>query len=467
MMGAFRWTDRRVREALGLPLENAREGLRFRAVSTDTRTLRPGDLFVALRGPNHDGHDHLEGAAAAGAEGAVVSRAPDGPAPLELYRVEDTLVALGALARYRRRALRASVVGVTGSSGKTTAKELLKGALSTTLRVHATPGNLNNRVGLPLTLLAAPDDCEVVVAEMGTNEPGEIRTLTEIAEPDVGLLTTVGEAHLEKLGSVEGVMEEKLDLLRGLAPGAASVVGDEPPGLPERARALRASVRVAGFSHRADPAWRGRLLDADEAGRWRVQTPGGTFRCGLPGAHGAVNALLALAVADLLGVPRSEALRGVAEVGPGALRGETRRAGSLTLLLDCYNANPQSTRAALALLADLPARAGRVAVLGSMLELGERSPAFHREILAEALHLPLRAVVAVGAFAEAAARIPPAEAGGPELLSGVTPEEAYEVLRPTLRGGETVLLKGSRGVALERLLPRFEADFGDREEGDA
>jgi UDP-N-acetylmuramoyl-tripeptide--D-alanyl-D-alanine ligase len=460
--GDFRWDDRRVRQALGLPPDPAREGLSFRRISTDTRTLEAGDLFVALRGPNHDGHDHLGEAAARGAAGAVVSAVPEGAPSMALYRVEDTLAALGALGRYRRRALGgASVVGITGSSGKTTAKELLKGALGSSLRVHATEGNLNNRVGLPLTLLAAPDDCQVVVAEMGTNEPGEIRILTALSEPDVGVITTVAEAHLEKLGSLEGVMEEKLDLLRGLPAGGTAVVGDEPPGLAERARELGHPVRVSGLSAGADAAWRGVLLDADEAGRWHVRIPSGSFRCGLPGAHGVRNALLALAVADLLGVPSPEALRGVASVGPTSLRGEIRRIGPLAFLIDCYNANPQSTRAALALLTDLPARGGHVAVLGSMLELGSRSADLHRELLSEALRLPLRAVVAVGEFARAAADLPPAEPGRPELLAAPSPDEAYEALRPRLRGGETLLLKGSRGVRLERLLPRFEADFGD------
>jgi UDP-N-acetylmuramoyl-tripeptide--D-alanyl-D-alanine ligase len=468
MMGArgtaFRWDDGRVREALGLP--PGEDGPAFTGVSTDSRSLRPGELFVALEGPTFDGHSFLDAAQAGGAAGAVVRQGVGGlPAEgLPLYPVENTLEALGSLARYRRRALEARVVGITGSSGKTTAKELLAAVLATAFSVHATRGNLNNRVGVPLTLLAAPDEAGVLVLELGTNEPGEIAALTGITEPDTGLVTTVSESHLEGLGDLEGVLEEKLDLLRGLRPGGAGVVGDEPATLAERSRRMSLPVRVVGLSDGADPEWRGELLDMDEEGRWRVRLPAGTFRCGIPGRHGVRNALLALAAGDLLGVPVEEGLAAVEGARAGKLRGEVLRLGDLTLVVDCYNANPQSTRAAVELLADLPAAGGRVAVLGSMLELGPGSAALHRQVLEAARALPLRLVVGVGAFADQVRTLAPGTGetggGGPELLGAATPEEAWMVLRPRLSGNETVLLKASRGVALERLLPAFQASFG-------
>lgn len=459
---AFRWDDGRVREALGLPPGG--DGPAFTGVSTDSRSLRPGELFVALEGPNFDGHAFLEAAHGGGAAGAVVRQEVGAPPAegLPLYPVEDTLEALGALARYRRRALEARVVGITGSSGKTTAKELLASVLATAFSVHATRGNLNNRVGVPLTLLAAPDEAGVLVVELGTNEPGEIAALTRITEPDVGLVTTVSESHLEGLGDLEGVLEEKLALLRGLRPDGAAVVGDEPATLAERSRRLSLPVRVAGLSGAADPEWRGQLLDMDGEGRWRVRLPAGTFRCGIPGRHGVGNALLALAAGDLLGVPVEAGLAAVEGARAGKLRGEVLRLGELTLVADCYNANPQSTRAALELLADLPAPGGRVAVLGSMLELGPGSAALHRQVLEAARALPLRVVVGVGAFAEQIRALSTGEGdgGGPELLSAANPEEAWMVLSPHLSGDETVLLKASRGVALERLLPAFQTSFG-------
>jgi len=493
---AFPWTHRMVREALGeasggagsggAGSGGAGDGRAFAGVSTDTRTLREGDLFVALRGPSFDGHAFLDAAASAGAAGAVVERgAVPSPAALVedflLYEVTDTLEALGALARYRRRALKVPVMAITGSSGKTTAKDLLTSVLATTHSVHATSGNLNNRVGVPLTLLATPEEVDAVVVEVGTSEPGEIAALVRIAEPDHGMLTTVSESHLEGLGDLEGVMEEKLALLRGLQPGGTAVVGDEPSSLPDRTRALSIPTRVAGLSVQADPEWRGELLDVDGEGRWRVRIPAGTFRCGIPGRHGVRNALLALAAGDLLGVPAQRGFAAVERARAPGLRGEFLRLRDLTLVVDCYNANPQSTRAALQLLSDLPAHGGRVAVLGSMLELGPGSEAFHRHLLEWARTLPLRLVVGVGEFAVPAEQIReealesgaspgassdsegvPGSDGGAEFVGADTPDRAWTLLRSRLGGGETVLLKASRGVALEQLLPRFQEVFGPR-----
>ena len=479
----FSWTDRRVREALGLALPFRTPGAAqeedssehpFSGVSTDTRTLGEGELFVALRGPSFDGHTFLAAAASAGAAGAVVERTAGTPAPVAsgyfpLYEVADTLEALGALARHRRRALRVPVVGITGSSGKTTMKDLLTAVLSTTHSVHATRGNLNNRVGVPLTLLATPNDADVVVVEMGTSKAGEIAVLTGIAEPNIGVVTTVSDSHLEGLGDLKGVLEEKLDLLRGLRPGGISVVGDEPDSLPKRARALGTMARVAGLSEAADPQWRGELLDVDDQGRWRVRIGAGTFRCGMPGRHGVRNALLALAGGDLLGVPADRGFAALEGARAPKLRGEFLELGNVTVVVDCYNANPQSTRAALELLSELPAPGGRVAVLGSMLELGHGSPGFHRRVLEWARSLPLRLVVGVGEFAQPAEVIRRQDKStatdvptGPEFVGADTTDQAWTILRPRLEGGETILLKASRGVALERLLPGLLDAFGPR-----
>jgi UDP-N-acetylmuramoyl-tripeptide--D-alanyl-D-alanine ligase len=458
---AFAWRDAEVRRALGLRAERGLDDVGYERVTTDSRAARPGDLFVALVGDRFDGHDFVADAVAAGASGVIVSREVAGTERTTLYPVADTLAALGGLAAHRRRALAAVVVGITGSSGKTSTKELTRAALAPARRVHATEGNLNNRIGLPLTLLSAPADAEVVVAEMGTNEPGEIAALAAIAEPDVGVVTTVAESHLEGLGSLAGVMDEKLDLLRGLAGGGRAVVGDVPPELPARARALVPDARVAGWSELADADLRPREVDVDAWGHHTFAWRGARVRLGVAGRHAVQNALLALAVADLLGVEPAPAATGVAGVRAGKLRGEVRRMGGLTLLVDCYNANPQSTRAALDLLQAYSQGSGRVAVLGSMLELGERSAELHRSTLSDALARDLDLVVATGQFARAATAV--GEAGGAELLAVEDPDEAYGALRRRLGGGEVILLKASRGVALERLVPRFEADFGEEE----
>lgn len=456
----FAWTDAEVRAALGLRPGQGREDLVYTGVSTDSRTVDPGDLYVALRGDRFDGHDFVGDAVAGGALGVVVSQPVAGEAGAAVYPVDDTLGALGRLAAHRRTALPALVVGITGSSGKTSTKELCAAAVGAGRRVHATRGNLNNRIGLPLTLLDAPLDAEVVIAELGTNEPGEIATLTAIARPDVGVVTTVSESHLEKLGTLEGVMEEKLDLLRGLAEGGRAVVADVPPELAERARALVPEVRVVGWTARADPEYRPDEVEIDAWGYHTFTWKGVRVRLEVAGRHSVQNALLALAVADLAGVTPARAAEGMASVRATALRGEIRRIGDLTLVVDCYNANPQSTRAALDLLEARSIGSGRVAFLGSMLELGARSTEFHRTTLADALGRDLDLVVATGHFAAVAPDPAPAT-----LIVDTDPERAYDALRGRLAGGEVVLLKASRGVALERLVPRFETDFGAAEGG--
>jgi UDP-N-acetylmuramoyl-tripeptide--D-alanyl-D-alanine ligase len=455
----FRWTDQEVRKALGLNPQRALPDLVFRRVWTDSRTVEPGDLFLALPGERFDGHDFVAEALARGALGVVLSREVATEESARIYPVEDTLSALGHLARHRRRTLKARVVGITGSSGKTTTKDLLAGALSGSFRVHATPRNLNNRIGLPQTILMAPDDAQLLVLEMGTNEPGEIRSLTEIAEPEMGVITTVSETHLEKLGSLEGVLEEKLELFRGLAVGGVGVVGDDPAILPERARPLVTDLRVAGWTELADPEYRPTEAEITENGCFRFRWMGEKVRLSIPGRHSVQNALLALAVAHGLGVPARDAARRILKVEPRGMRSEFRILGGLTLLLDCYNANPQSVRAALDLLETVQVLGPRVAVLGSMLELGENARIYHRRVLEEALTRSVDLIVATGLFAEAARWVVP-PSGAPELVAVPEMEEAGSVLLERLGGTEVVLLKASRGVAMESLLPVLEGRFG-------
>jgi UDP-N-acetylmuramoyl-tripeptide--D-alanyl-D-alanine ligase len=456
-MTSFTWTDAGVRQALGLRVDLAQEDVTYTGVSTDSRAIEEGQLYVALVGDRFDGHDFVAEAVSRGALGAVVSRPPSGGSDQRLYPVDDTLVALGALAAFRRRRLRAPVVAITGSSGKTSTKDLTAAALGAVRRVHATKGNLNNRVGMPLTLLSVPDEAEAVVLEMGSSEPGEIRTLAQVARPDIGLVTTVGESHLERLGSLEGVLDEKLDLLRNLAEGGRCVVGDEPPVLAERARAICGSLRVAGWSERADADLRPEEADVDVFGRYELHWRGERVAVPMAGRHAVSNAMLALAVADLLGVAPADAARGLATAESNPLRGEIRRIGGLTVIVDCYNANPQSVRAALDVLEGQGADARRVAVLGTMLELGSESDRLHREVLAYALDREVDLVVATGGFAGAADEI--GSLDGERVITAAGWSEAYPLLRERLAGDEVVLLKASRGVKLEGILPLLEADF--------
>jgi UDP-N-acetylmuramoyl-tripeptide--D-alanyl-D-alanine ligase len=460
------WNDASVREAFGSTLDaggvpSGWSEVSFTGISIDSRTVAPGNLLVALEGERFDGHDFVREAEHGGALGAVVSRRVEAGPGFVQYQVPDTLVALGDLAHYRRKHFTGPVIAVTGSVGKTTVKDLLAASLGKLGKVHSTKGNLNNRVGTPLTLLETPEDAGFIVVEIGTSEPGEIATLTSICEPDVGILTTVSAAHLTGLGSIEGVLEEKLDLFRGLRPECPAFVGDVPPELVQRAREISPGVHVTGLSDEADPEYRGEVVGThDSLGHHSFRLGERILRSPLPGRHGVSNILMALAVSQRLGVEPEEALERMAGLAASPMRGEFRTIGPLTLLIDCYNANPQSTRAALELLAELPRGAGRIAFLGSMLELGPDSGALHEEVLEVACSLPIDVIVGTGEFA-APARLAGKEARGCDSLPADSVDEGYELLKPRLSGAETILLKGSRGVALEKLLPRFERDFGD------
>jgi UDP-N-acetylmuramoyl-tripeptide--D-alanyl-D-alanine ligase len=453
------WTDAGITAALGLGTVAAGEAIVYTSIGTDTRTLGHGGLFVALRGETHDAHEFLHQAAAAGARGAVVDHVPAGaPGSLRYFVVRDTTEALGRLARFHRRRIAARVVAITGSNGKTGTKELVRAALSARYRVHATQGNFNNLVGVPLTLLAAPADAEIIVAELGTNAPGEIAQLSAIAEPDAVVITTISAEHLEGLGDVDGVLREETSALAWLPKGAPVVVSDEPAMLAERAREFCETVHVAGFSDRADPIFRGFALTVDDDGGVRFRWAGRDVTLRLRGRHNARNALLALALARVWGVDDAAATQAIAKLESARMRAEVQRIGDLTVIADCYNANPGSVAAAIELLMDVPRRGGRVAIVGTMLELGDRSAAIHEEsargIAASAVDL----IVATGAFADAFRALDGVDAG--RLIIEADPDTAFERLAERIGGEEVVLLKASRGVRLERLLPRFEERWG-------
>ncbi len=464
-------TEAQVREALGLEAGagagSGERDVRFTAVCADSREVGPGALFVALPGERHHGADFLEAAAAAGADGAVVPSGRQRPElDLVWFPVDDPLGALADLARWRRRRTAARVVGVTGSSGKTTVKEMIAAALGAARRVYATPGNYNSKVGLPLTILAAPGDAEVWVLEMGASEPGEIGILAGIAAPDDAVVTTVGPAHLEWFGSVEGVLREKLSLVRGASREGAVVVGERPPELAAAARRLRPDSVVAGIEAGADFRPEPTERHGTSPGRAWFERDGVRFEVAAGGLHHLRDALIAAAVAEALGVPAAEAARGLRSFRPLGLRGALRRLGRLDVLADCYNANPESFEAAVRYLAEaFPARR-RVAVIGTMLEMGEAGPAAHRAVLEGIVEAGFALVAATGDFAAPAAALE-AEDRTPDtrFLRAEDPMTVWPALGAALRGDEAVLLKASRGVRLERLLERLEARFGEEAGG--
>jgi UDP-N-acetylmuramoyl-tripeptide--D-alanyl-D-alanine ligase len=436
------WTLKRVARALGLAGQFDDRPLG--AISTDTRTLSAGACFVALRGERFDAHDHLAAAIAAGAACLVVADARRAPrAGVPVLEVPDTLVALGQLARFRRDAWAKPVIAVGGSNGKTSTKELLKAALGSVYEVHATTGNLNNRIGVPQTLLALEDAADVAIIEAGTNEPGEMAILREIIRPDVVVVTTVQEEHLEGFGDLAGVMAEEMsfceDVPLAVVPAdEAAVVRDAEA---RAGRVVRAGLEVG--DHRAT------AHGLHHDGRGWCEYHGLRVTVPLAGTHNLRNAMLALAVASEFGVRVERAAAGLEAMPQPPMRSAVGALGRALLVNDCYNSNPGSARAALALLRDVGAGRQRVAVLGTMRELGAAADRAHREVAEAALESGAELVVGIGAFAA------PLQALGnaSRVLTAVDVDDLWPQLRPRLAPDAAILLKASRGVQLERLLP--------------
>jgi UDP-N-acetylmuramoyl-tripeptide--D-alanyl-D-alanine ligase len=404
----------------------------------DTRAIEPGDLFVGLPGEREDGGAYAEHALAAGAWGVLVApeHAPD-PASGIVIAAADPLDALGALARGWRRELGCKVVGITGSTGKTSTKDILAGLLRPQLPTYATRENFNNQIGLPLTLLEAPGGTEVVVLEMAMRGEGEIAELTAIAEPDVGVIVNVGPVHLALLHTVERVAAAKAELIRDLRPGAACV-------LPAREPLLEAHRRDDLDTWSFGPGGQVQLL-AYTSGRAEIEARGERVDLDLTydEPHNLLNTLAAVAAARALGV----AVGGRVDVRFSSLRGQVvELPGGVEVVNDCYNANPMSMRAALDHLAASPAER-RIAVLGTMAELGEGSEEFHRAIGEHAAAREIDVLVPVGREAMAYA-----EGFQGEVLPVASPEEAAALLEEVARSGDRVLVKGSRSAGLERVL---------------
>jgi UDP-N-acetylmuramoyl-tripeptide--D-alanyl-D-alanine ligase len=438
-----RWTDALVREALALPPEGDQR--RFSRISTDTRSLSPDTLFVALAGERFDGHDYLPAAASAGATGAVVRRGTPPVEGLVLYEVPDTLVAYGRLARTRRGEITGPVVAVTGTNGKTSTKEMLAAVLATRYAVHATRGNNNNLVGVPLTILEAPDATKALVVEAGANLPGEIARYREIIEPSITVITNTVAGHLEGFGNLAGVVKEKLALTEGVP---LAIVGTDPPALAEGAERLARRVLTAGLRGAALVPER---VELDHEARPIITIGGEVFTLAARGLHQADNAIRAWAVVEELGLDRGAAARALERFTIPGGRGELLQVGQLTILNDCYNANPQSFRAAIATAKALRGARRLVFVAGTMRELGDSSAALHREVAEELVQLEPDLLAVVGEFVSALA--PYADRLADRLVTAPDPVALGPLLTERLRGDEVVVLKASRGVALERVLP--------------
>ncbi|WP_089718297.1 UDP-N-acetylmuramoyl-tripeptide--D-alanyl-D-alanine ligase [Candidatus Entotheonella palauensis] len=457
------WTADDVLQRTGGTLLQGDGQQRLSGVSTDSRQIQPGEMFVALQGDQFDGHAFVEAAAQRGAAVVLVSAEFVQPSNMQrqwggltVIAVPDTLVALQDMARGQRQRFTGTVVGITGSNGKTTVKEMTAAVLEQHYATFRSPGNLNNHIGLPLSWLRLPSQTEVCVCEMGMNHLGEIRDLCSIAQPHIGVVTNVALAHVGYLGSLDEVQQAKGELIEALDSDGIAVVNIDDP----RTRALgeRAPGRVVTFGRSPEADVRGRVC-ADlgfDGLQCELDLEGATWPChvALPGQHNLSNALAAAAVGVVLNVPAREIVAGLEQYrgmyGRMAIR---HLRDGVMMIDDSYNSNPDSMRAVLQFLQQVPGVARRLAVVGDMLELGEAGPSLHRDIGALAWQCGLDELIVLGELAAMMAE-GAREAGmaSSQIHTVTSHQEAVAVVERLAGSGDVVLVKGSRGMKMERVV---------------
>jgi len=425
-------------------------------ISTDSRTLKHGELFVALRGENFDGHKFVEAAVKTGAVGAIVDLGWKGKVPdnFTVIRVEDTLQAYQTVAANYRKSLPLRVLAITGSNGKTSTKDFAAAVLGRRFRVTKTQGNFNNHVGLPRTMLEATSQDEVAVWEIGMNHPGEVAALAKIAAPDAALITNIGIAHIEFMGSREAIAAEKGALAEAIGPQGSIILNADDPFSKNIAARTHAKVIFAGTT--AGTIRAGEITQSAHGSDFTILE--GAHRCRaqlpVPGLHMVQNAMLAVAAGRLFGLSLEEAAAGLVAAPLAKARLQIRQIGGVQFIDDSYNANPDSMKAALRTLVELEADGKRIAVLGEMRELGKESARGHREVGETAAELGVDQLIAIGdmgaAIAEAAQ-----EAGLEKTAAVGSISEAAEMLTEITAPGDLVLIKGSRTARTERVLEEF------------
>jgi UDP-N-acetylmuramoyl-tripeptide--D-alanyl-D-alanine ligase len=444
-----------ITEACGAEILGGAADAEVNAVGTDSRTVKAGDLFFAIKGEKFDGHDFVNEVAAKGVAAIVVERKKVSSFALNcpLLAVEDVRAALGKLAAAYRCEFDVPVIAVGGSNGKTTVKELLASVLRQKFLTLASEASFNNDIGVPMTLLRLEKSHQAAVLEAGTNHPGELAPLVKMIAPKLGVITSIGREHLEFFGDVAGVAQEEGALAELLpADGKLFLNGDSEWSDKIAARTKAQVVRV-GFGEKND--WCAKKVRLDKNGvTFQVAAPKeefcGEYRVNLLGRHQAVNALLVAAVSEELGLGRAEILRGLAECLPAKMRLNFWEANGVRVLDDSYNANADSTVAALETLCGLPLQGRRVAVLGDMAELGAHSTAAHAEVGRRAAELKLGQLFAVGRMAAVTAQAA-RDAGLMRVFEFAEVEAALNVVRSFLKPGDVVLLKASRASRLERI----------------
>ena len=440
----------------GAERQNGRGEMPVNHLSTDSRTTRPGDLFVALAGENFDGHKFVNDAFVHGAVGAVVEPKWSGKTPPDfaLLRVADTLLAYQQIAAHYRRSLGLKVVAITGSNGKTSTKDFTASVLARRFRVTKTEGNFNNHVGLPRTILEATAEDEIAVWEIGMNHPGEIARLAQLAQPDVAIITNIGVAHIEFLGSRAAIAQEKGDLAASLGANGTLILNSSDDFAQTIAQRTRGRVIFAGID-RGEVQAREIVQTASGA---EFSILEGAHRCHavlpVPGLHMVQNALLAVAAGRVFGLSLEDCAAGLAAAPLAKARLQIKTIHGVQFIDDSYNANPDSAKAALRTLAELDTEGQRIAVLGEMAELGREAKKGHQEVGEAAASLGINRLITLGqGSAEIAAG---AQAAGLTNITVVSSAEvAADLLCENARPGDLVLVKGSRSARTERVLEEF------------
>ena len=433
----------------------------FIRVSTDSRTTKVGDCFFAIPGENFDGHDYVSDAFAKGAVCAVVSKDIDDEesAGKCLLKVEDTIKALGELAREYRRRAGYKVVAITGSAGKTTTRQILFHVLSKRFGVHQSPKSFNNQIGVPLTLLGAGSDDQIVIAELGSNHPGEISYLTRIAEPDIAVVTNVHPAHLEGFGDLQTIIQEKSSISEGLKPNGVFIINADFDRLVDACRAKGLSFTTFGKSDGCDYR-AGNIRPDGLAGRFTID--GVEIYLPLAGPGNVENALAAWAVCSQLGLNIRDFAEALRTLPPVSMRAEVQNIGTLTVLNDCYNANPASMRNAIDILAqiDQTGQRRRVFICGDMAELGRHAEQLHAELGKYIIQANVQLLLTVGKLAETTATSVRASSG--DNMQTKCYEDAVSInnnLHKYIKDYDIILIKGSRVAKLETVVEKIKELF--------
>ena len=456
------WDYKILTKVLGTEVVDApAEGLmRFSGLSIDSRTIKPGDVFFAIVGDKNDGHDYITDAFTKGAAVAVVNEShlsrvkqhAGGP----LFIVDNTHEALLEIAAYIRRHIDASFAGVTGSNGKSTTKEMLYSIASVSHKTFRSPGNLNNLFGLPISLGMMPDDAEYAVFELGISVPGEMSRLASVIKPELAIITNIGPAHLETLGSIENVVKAKFELIDNLPVGAIVILNADDEKLMREAK--RRALDFIGFGIENATHFTGKDIAMDGEGCQVFFVNNQEIRLNSVGLVNVYNALAAIAASSVWGCPPSEWASGIAAFTPLDLRLTREHFNGLELLIDCYNANPSSVKASLATLERMSAQGRKIAVLGDMLELGAKSDELHRQIGVEAAHSGIDYLFCFGPLSDVTAEAA-VEAGmtWDRVSHSMTMQELLDALLKYIARGDLILFKASRGMELEKAVHGVKA----------